>query len=179
MGERLNSWLQLGASIGVLIGLALVILQLQQGTKITTAQLGSESFESTIRANDLIVGEGLAVAWGKAMTNADDLTDTELSIVDAFLRREWLNNTRTLRNSKLGFADESWDASISARKWVFGYLGNETTIRWWRHEQSVGEARMSADFASEVEALLRAQGNQHHQYHKKRLVALRSGVLYP
>ena len=179
MEERLNSWLQLGASIGVLIGLVLVILQLQQGTKITTAQLGSESFESTIRANDLIVGESLAMAWGKAMANAGDLTDTELGIIDAFLRREWLNNTRTLRNTKLGFADEDWDDSISVQKWVFGYLGNETAIRWWRREQSIGSRRMSADFATEVDALLQEQGNQHHLYHKNRLADLRSGVLYP
>ncbi|MGK0223151.1 MAG: hypothetical protein ACI9ON_002394 [Limisphaerales bacterium] len=179
MGERLNSWLQLGTSIGVLIGLVLVILQLQQGTKITTAQLGSESFESTIRANDLIVGEGLAVAWSRAMANADDLTDAELGVIDAFLRREWLNNTRTIRNIEFGFAAADWDDSVSVRKWVFGYLGNETAIRWWRQEQSRGVMRMSADFAAKVDALLLEQGSQHHLHHENRLANLRSGVLYP
>jgi hypothetical protein len=181
MGERLNAWFQLGASIGVLIGLVLVILQLQQGTKIAAAQLGSESFGSTIAANDLIVGEGLSVAWSKAMVNADDLTDADLTVIAAFLNREWLNNTRNLVNGELGFSNGVFNpsSSDSVRKWVFAYLGNETAIRWWRMQQSGRTIGITADFAAKIDTLLQEQGNQHHLFHKNGLTNLRSGVLYP
>ena len=58
--DRLNSWLQLAASIGILIGLALVGVQIKQATDIASAQLKAASFDSRIQANDIVMGEGFA-----------------------------------------------------------------------------------------------------------------------
>ena len=132
MIDRLNSWLQLAASIGILLGLLLVGVQIQQATDIASAQMQAASFDSTIQANDIIIGEGFAQSWAKARKNSEELTEADHVVIEAFLTREWLNNVRTERSRKAGFLDESWDRAVTTDKWVIAYLGNETAIRWWR-----------------------------------------------
>ena len=77
MIDRLNSWLQLTASIGILAGLVLVAVQIQQATDIASAQMQAASFDSTIQANDIIIGEGFAESWARARMNADDLSEAD------------------------------------------------------------------------------------------------------
>ncbi len=79
-------------------------------------------------ANRLIIGEQLAQAWTRAALNSDQLTDQDLMVVNAFLRHEWLHNTRMQRVAEAGFDQVQFDSS--AAKWL-GYLGNETALRWW------------------------------------------------
>ena len=62
MENRLSAWVQLGASVGILIGLALVGVQIQQSTEIARVQFVNSSYESTIRAFEMVVGEHLADA---------------------------------------------------------------------------------------------------------------------
>ena len=173
MTDRLNAWLQLGASVGIVMGLGLVGVQIQQATDIAKAEFLNTSFESTMRSFETVVGEHLANAWSKAMTNSDELTDEDLAVIDAYLRREWLNNVRTEMLAALGYTD----TRSSVEKWVFGYLGNETGLRWWRQQQN--EVSMAPEFQDAINVTLQAQGEDHHRFHEARLQGLRSGPLYP
>ena len=44
--EKLNSWLTLGANIGVLIGLVLLIVEIQQNTEMMRAQINQSRTEA-------------------------------------------------------------------------------------------------------------------------------------
>lgn len=179
MENRLSAWVQLGASVGILIGLALVGVQIQQSTEIARVQFVSASFESTIRAFEMVVGEHLADAWSKAMANSDDMTDADLVVIDAYLRREWVNNIRTEMITALGYTGLETTSSVSVRKWVFQYLGNETALRWWRANQSGTQVSMAPELRDAIDAALQAQGEGHHRSHEMRLERLRSEALYP
>ena len=140
----------------------------------------SEEFESTIRSNEMIVGEHLAGAWSKAMANSDELTDTDLIVIDAYLRREWLNNVRNEVVAQLGFSSPTWDSNASVRKWVFGYLGNETSLRWWRNLYGNTDGpSMAPELRDAINELLQAQGIEHHLSNKKRIAGMRPGPLEP
>ena len=129
---KIGQWLQVLSNVALLLGIGLVAVQIQQSSDITKAQFLDSGFESTIQAMDVMVGEHLAEAWGKAMANSDEMTDKDLTVIDAYLRRELLNNVRTERVGNLGYVDTSGLKGGSVRKWVFTYLGNETAIRWWK-----------------------------------------------
>jgi hypothetical protein len=180
MTEKLNTWLQLGASVGILIGLILVGIQIQQATKIATAEMMGGAFETTIQSNEIIVGGNLSGAWSKAMVNSDELTDSDLTVISAYLQREWLNNVRTEMLSGLGFQDPAWDDTSTVRKWVFAMLGNETSIRWWRSRVgNPSRTSLAPEMRDRINLLLDAQGNEHHLFHQKTMAALRSTPLYP
>ena len=44
-GEKLNSWLSLGANLGVVIGLALLVIEIQQNTDMMEAQINQSRTE--------------------------------------------------------------------------------------------------------------------------------------
>ena len=178
MIDRLNSWLQLAASIGILAGLVLVAVQIQQATDIASAQMQAASFNSTIQANDIIIGEGFAESWAKARKNADDLTEADYVVIQAFLVREWINNVRTERSRKAGFGDESWDREVTVEKWVFGYLGNETAIRWWRSRPESVKS-MAPELTQRIDIALEGQGVKHHLFHLQQSQRRTSVPMYP
>ncbi len=177
MIERLNSGLQLAASIGILLGLLLVGVQIQQATDIASAQMQAASFDSTIQANDIVIGEGFAQSWAKARKNSEELTEVDHVVVQAFLTREWLNNVRTERSRKAGFGDESWDSTVSVDKWVFGYLGNETALRWWR-SRSESLKSMAPELDRRIDIALEAQGDKHHLFHIRQIQHRASVPMY-
>ena len=81
----------------LLIGVVLVIYQLQQAGEIARVKLEAHNFEEFNRSGDMIMGERLAASWAKAMANSRELTDKDLVVIDAFLS----NNRRTFYAVKL------------------------------------------------------------------------------
>jgi hypothetical protein len=68
--DKLNSWLTLGANIGVVIGLFLVAYQIRQDADLTNAQLFSESTDSRRE-------------WNQAMMGSDQADPYRYSALDA------------------------------------------------------------------------------------------------
>ena len=92
--------------------------------------------------------------------------------------REWLNNVRTERSRKAGFGDENWDSAVTVERWVFGYLGNETALRWWR-SRSEGARSMAPELSLRIDAALETQGDEHHLFHARQDNRRASIPVYP
>ncbi len=58
---KINSWLSLGANIGVVIGLVLVAYQINQEAELTKIQLFSEATSSRKEFNQAMMGTDLSV----------------------------------------------------------------------------------------------------------------------
>ena len=117
---KIGQWLQVSANIGILCGLILVGVQINQATGIVAAQFSTQNYESTMQSFDVVVGKELVDAWSKAMVNSPDLSDAELVVIDAYLMREWLNNTKNQVQVELGYGPGNTDLSL--KKWTNQYL---------------------------------------------------------
>lgn len=83
--EKVNSWLSLGANIGVVIGLILVAYQINQDAELTKVQLFSDATTSMNEFNYALMGDNPLEAVTKSIENPRDLTLEELQVVDAYL----------------------------------------------------------------------------------------------
>ena len=101
--SRVTDWLQIGANVGILIGLLLVGLQIRETNRTTETQFEFEGWTGPMVAHELIIGEHLAESWTKAAANSDQITDQDLMVVSSFLSHEWLHNARMLRVARAGF----------------------------------------------------------------------------
>lgn len=171
MNPKVVAWLQIGSNVGILVGLLLVALQMKQASEIAEAQLGSEGLLATMGAFELMVGEHLDVAWSKAMTNAPEMTDAELGAIDAFLAREWTSAMRLGSLADQGFNDGPDFTTID--KWVFSYLGNDYSLRWWRAARDHIRI-LNPPMYDAIDAKLATQGADHRTLHARRLSDLRS-----
>lgn len=79
--SKVANWLQILANFGIIAGLILVAIQINQNTKIASADFRSRGFEIVAQYQLAMIGENPSSAVAKAATNPDDLTDEELLIL--------------------------------------------------------------------------------------------------
>ena len=123
---------QLVTALGVLIGIALVIWELQQTRDLARAQLTSDTFDFMMQRHSAVMGEDLADALATACASPEELTLKQkitleqyyFSLVDQIRR-----NLVIEANSGITYqTKEQWAAST---RWQFGYILNNSYGRWW------------------------------------------------
>jgi hypothetical protein len=149
--DRLNKWLTLGANVGVLIGIMLLIAELSQNYEIVRAQTRTELSQSLL---DLLAlsasNKGLAEITVKA-TRGEELTDAEMYMLGA--RNEsvfayWQNVHYQGRN---GMYDED---EFSKHIQMMGSVLNQSPnlVRYWCEDRD----NYPEIFADEIDQLIPA-----------------------
>ena len=174
MNHNIFNFVQVTASVGILLGLILVGVQIKEATRIAEAQFSYDAFTGAIDSQALVIGEHLGAAWARAKVNSPDLTDHDLVVIEAFLIREWLHNVRSLQLANAGFGSTS-DLDISANKWVYTYLGNKTALRWWQRMKENGSFfQMHPELSNKIETMVDEFNGDLSSFHAEGLRSLRT-----
>jgi len=149
--EKLNQWLLLVSHLGILGGLILVGLQIRQESEITRVQLFSDVTSSRMEMAAAVLGENPAPILAKALAEPDELTASELYVMDAYLIRGLNEVRRALVLRNLGM-----DIGITAPENTLAfYFGNEFAKRWWSVFIASGED-LENDVLRQIDSLVRA-----------------------
>jgi hypothetical protein len=154
--DRVSHWLTLAANVGVLAGLILVAVQINQNTQITKAQLANDYFLADMQLELAMMGEDPASSWIKAVYTPDELTREDAAIVDRYFNYGMVQILRLQKMYELGLGGDDWSNRIAYLDW---HLGNEVGRRWW----SYSKAGFPEDFVQMVEKTLERSdhvGNQ-------------------
>jgi hypothetical protein len=129
--QAISHWLQIGANVGILIGLVLVALQIQQSTDIARAQIINDYYIADLQLELTMMGEQPQKAWTKAVFNPDDLTTEDAVVVDRYVNYNFIQLARLEQMRSFGLADDRNRADMMA--W---HLGNPVGRRWWEYVKS-------------------------------------------
>lgn len=132
--ENISKWLTLGANIGILVGLVLVIVQIRQNSDLLRLQFINDEYLSETSSEKLLIGENPAEVLMKAMYNPEDMTYADFRIVDAYLVSKIDMMYRRYRLGQEGiFGENDWkEGDIGFTfEWLFG---NRFSQLWWKHE---------------------------------------------
>jgi hypothetical protein len=84
---KISNWLQITANVGIVGGLLLVGVQLEQNTDLLKTQLLYEESSRMVELETKVIGENAAKVWAKSLTDPQNLTlaDTTMpqDLVDA------------------------------------------------------------------------------------------------
>lgn len=127
--EKISSWLQVTANIGILGGLILVGLQLQQNSEILQAQMMSAESQSLIGQEMQIIGEHGATAWVAAMSDPTNVTAEQHRIMEAIFWSAVESWRHVEQLDKLGLAEV--DARGRVQDEAPWYFGNTYGQAWW------------------------------------------------
>jgi hypothetical protein len=163
--SAVNTWLSLGANLGVLAGLLLVAAQIRQNTEITKAQVANDWFVADMQLELSMMGENPAPAWTKAVYRPEDLYEADAAVLDRYFNYGLVQIQRLERMHQLGLADDQWRDRIGYLGW---HLGNEVGRRWWSHFKS----GFSPEFSAMVDEILYTSDPQKN---RQALDALRGG----
>lgn len=128
--EKMVSWLQIGANLGLILGLILVGLQLKQNADLLRIQLLYEESQSFISHERAMIGENGADVWAKSLERPEDLTLSEMRVMEGHLyalAEQWRASHML---HELGVLGDEWKNRIIDETGY--YLGNPYGLAWWK-----------------------------------------------
>jgi hypothetical protein len=134
--ERLHRWLALGANVGILIGLVLVIVQIRQSTQLARSTYRSQGNDVANQVYGNLLGEHGGDVIEKSVECPQELTYSDFMALDAFL---FTGINMLLRDYQLAqeglYSEADWKQSVDL--YVHWYLGNSFGRAWWDEEAKI------------------------------------------
>ena len=111
--SKVGTWLQVGANIGILVGLVLVILQMQQNESLLEAQLRFSYHDRNMVFETAMLGEEPAAVWAKMHSQPADLSLYEQRVAEAILYSA-VDSWRSLYNlhEEGLMTDQEWKEAV-------------------------------------------------------------------
>lgn len=123
--QNLASWIQILTGIALLVGIVLVVWELQQSRDLVRAQLVADGFLSHQDNQRVFLGESFASTYAKACFDPENLTDAEMVQMWAYTDSLLTFVTRAQSYGAVG--DSRWDwerlARGQIRRWLSTKVG--------------------------------------------------------
>ena len=150
--DRLNRWLTFGANLGVLIGIILLLVELDQNRDMMRAQTRNELSRGVLDLlGSLVENKELADVMVRA-NNGEELTPTERYIFGVQSERVFRYWENVHYQYRQGMYDESeFSKHLDTMQAVL--IGNQALINFWCQKRSL----YSAPFVVELDRLLAQQ----------------------
>lgn len=138
--DRLLSGLQIASNLGLLVGLALVGLQIKQASDLTRNTLLVTSFQHELDHNDAMMGENAAAVVARAQTEPESLTAADIPVLQAWAEWQFTMMRRNAHLEALGmFPSSGWrqfvpliGANLASnpvtREYLMGYLVEDPEV---------------------------------------------------
>ena len=138
VSDRVNSWLSLIASVGILAGLVLVAVELNQNTDQLRLQLTFQANQKIFENNRDLIGDNPASTIAKSITDPENLTYEEFLAADSYvlnLLNEWEDRFFIYEAGLIN--DLDWKRHIDEN--IYWSLGNRFAQTRWQAFKSTFE----------------------------------------
>ncbi len=139
--DRANSWIAILANVGILAGLILVAIELNQNTKQLSLELVWQVNERMIENNRALLGDNPTPIYVKSIMNPEELTFEEFQVASAFVLNflaVWEDRHYLYQAGLLG--DEEWKRFIDDD--ISMTLGNRFAQELWRTSKHIFEPEL-------------------------------------
>ena len=150
MTTKIIAWFQTLSNFGLLIGLVLVAIQINQSSNIARAQLAHDGWLSSINEETTKLGESPARVLAKMQLQEEQVTDQELLAIDHYLNSKLLHMARVSHMRELGL--ELWPVEDAAWSYVWFFTGRYGEAWWGLHGERA--RNMAPEIAARVDAIL-------------------------
>ena len=154
--KKLNTWLTLGANVGVLIGIIVLIFELNQNTDHLRLQLMDEINARQFGQNIVFLNENPAPVIEKSLVEPENITYSEYRIMDAYLVNAVGGWEDRYFLYEAGLVDvNDWKTKVEQEaSW---YFGNRFGKSWWENS---GRYIFETEFADHVDQVLTTIGDE-------------------
>ena len=111
-GEKLNSWLSLGANLGVVIGLVLLVIEIRQNTDMMEAQITQSRTETAMSEQQAFYNSEFLPAIRVKVESGEQLSAEEMLRYQTYFRGFNRNMDNQLWQYNRGFLENNIPRSI-------------------------------------------------------------------
>ena len=130
--QKLSHWVSILSNVGLLTGLVLVAIQINQNTNLARIDMVSRNYESSMMFGLAMMGEDPAAAWSKAALDPDSLTDHDLTRIQFMVDFWWNYHDRLDYLEENGLAQENWTDALDYHA-SQTYGGNRAAAAVWEY----------------------------------------------
>ena len=162
---KVGSYFSLAANIGVIVGLILVALQINQNSELLRLQMLELDSQRFVQQELAIIGEEGAKVWEKVLQSPEELTIAEQRVAEALLWPAF----EAWRSSYLlhseGLLGDEWKSRVVAQAPY--YLGHAYGEAWWKNMKETvgGTDALPRELELTIDEQLISSGEQHLNYH--------------
>jgi hypothetical protein len=147
--DKVGNWLQIGANIGIVIGLILVAGQIYQNSELGRLNFYFTEEDANISIGAMPAGDDLAQAMAKAVDAPESLTTTEMIQLDGYLTNIITQLNRRDYLYEAGIYQTPTKEFFAMYSWVFG---NKFALAWWSERRMfVANVRVRVLLDQEIE----------------------------
>jgi hypothetical protein len=128
--ERLNRWLTLAANVGVLLGLAVLIVEVRQNAALTRAAMDQQKNDLLAQIEFNIARPEMSAIWVQAIRTPEALSDTEIRTIDSLLISIMLQWDQMFMMQDAGLISETRVRQHIQNTAPF-YFGSRFGKHWW------------------------------------------------
>lgn len=129
--DRVNRWLALAANLGVLLGLIVLIVEVQQSATLTRVALESERSDAQMMIELRMTDSAVAAVWETSIYAPEDLTNADLRILDGVLAASMMVYDRMLVMMEGKLVDRARVTQNVSNTAPF-IFGSKFGKNWWR-----------------------------------------------
>lgn len=131
--DKINKWLTLGANIGVVLGLIVLIVEIRQNASLT--RMSMHAAKNSLLANiELSLSEPMrATIWVKSYMAPEEMTDVDLRVVESYLVALMLQWDYMFQMEDAGLIPRA-DVENHIRNTAPFYFGSRFAKRWFERE---------------------------------------------
>jgi hypothetical protein len=168
--NRISNLIQLATGISIVIGLVLVIWELQQNREAVASQLTSDGFMQTAGSNQAVMGEQTANVLSKACYKPTELTAADYYVLDHYYSELIQRTFRLSTLSKRGsFYSNEYAENGNRESW--GRLFESSIGRaFWKAKRRIVDPDVRAIGDAQLENWSGAECDEFHQSWKENIV---------
>ena len=169
--EALLRWLPVAANIGILAGLILVAVELDQTAKLARAEFITDGNNVANQIYISMLGENPLAAVARSFECPEKMDFEDFVVLDTYLFTMFNHFYRNYQLAQEGlYSDQDWKNSIGQlAHWMLQYpFGRE----WWEKD---GKLFFAAEFVEHIDHELEKDGRSVYEYWK----AIRPAIVSP
>ncbi len=147
--DRWGRWLTLGANIGVVLGLIILIVEMRQNAALTRAAMEQQKNSFLAEIEFSLARREMADVWVKSIRTPEALTDAEARMVESHLVALMLQWDNMFQMERAGLISRE-DARQHIRNSAQFYFGSRFAKNWWQLELGGWEGTPMADVAGPI-----------------------------
>lgn len=129
--DRVNKWLMLGANIGVVLGLIILIIEVRQNASLTRVSLETAKNDQLANIELSIASPAVATAWTKSIRAPETMTDADIRMVESHLIAVMLQWDNLFQMEGGGLASRARTRAHIQNSAPY-YFGSTYAKNWWR-----------------------------------------------